>query len=145
MNLPDEIINAVFGGMRDTDHLYDAYKGIINAIPDNWVKVDGEWHHIPDEHFVTVDIIDTPWGAHSQRIDWRMEHSLPCRIKGMKDCPVQEVWEEHLDADGILPENGRYRIWVTKTSDDYVKEIVARQHGDIERHRTIKWESVGGD
>jgi hypothetical protein len=112
----------------------------VRDVPDNWAKVDGEWHHIPDEHFITIEVKETPWAKHGDRVDWRMEHSLPCRIRGMKDCPVQEVWEDHLEQDGHWPASARYRIWI---EGDFKRTPVEYAHGieeQIEDERTVHWE-----
>lgn len=116
---------------------------IASGIPDNWAKVDGEWHQIPDEHFVTVE--QMPDGAAlefgSSTINWIMEHSLPCRVRGMADCPVQEVWEDHLEAGGHWPVDGRYRLIL---EGDFIRSEVEDAHGVeevVEDGRTIRWEA----
>ena len=134
------VFDQVLKGLRDNDPMYQAYLDVLASVPDNVAKVDGEWHHIPDEHFIEVESVPTPYGADTvahRLLDWRMEHSLPCRVRGMKDCEVQEVWELHLEEDGYWPANGRYRIWV---DGDFIGE-----GEDQEDTRTIGWEKIEPD
>ena len=86
----------------DEDDLEAMTHNALDAVPDNWAKVDGVWHHLPDEHFVTVtakvhddDFYDSEGGC-----DWIMEHSLACRVRGMMHCEIQALWEEHLGDNG---------------------------------------------
>jgi hypothetical protein len=137
--MAEEILSAIRAALDDVLHIQGGntiadrvIEAMANRIPDNWAKVDGEWHHIPDEHFISIERKIA--GSDVAGFDWRMEHSLPCRILGMKDCPVQEVWVAHLEEDGHWPKDGRFRIWIT--GEDTSREDV------FEDTRIVHWEWV---
>lgn len=85
----------------DEDDLEAMVHNALDAVPDNWAKVEGVWHHLPDEHFVTCSSESGPPSSHIQgRPNWIIEHSLACRVRGMSDCEIQALWEDHLDQGG---------------------------------------------
>lgn len=85
---------------------------IMDLIPEGWAKVDGEWHLISGDHFVSFQF-------NGYDVDWHIEHSLSCRLRGFKDCVEQREWVAYLEAHhGAEREAGRYRIWV-ETDGDY--------------------------
>lgn len=104
------IVQAALDGpdQKEGHRRMETAEAVLGAVPDNWAKVDGVWHEIPDAHFISIERAYDP--GQEPKIDWRMEHSLPCRVRGMADCEVQEVWEDHLAQDGYWPNSGRYSI-----------------------------------
>lgn len=125
------VMDSIYGKGRApgrSQHLDRAVR-LLDDIPDNWAKVDGDWVHLPEDHFLIVEMFDRDAG----RSNYFMEHSLPCRVRGMEHCPEWTLLQQHLDEGGHLPRPGRHRFWINPSPEGTPEE---------DDGRTIEWEAV---